>query len=75
VTLTSYYDSNWGGDLDSKTSTTRYVFLFGSTVVNWSNKQQPTIMLSTTKAKYMVVNQAAKKVVWLQRLLNELGFA
>jgi hypothetical protein len=65
VTVTSYYDSNWGGDLDSKKSTTGYVFILGSIVVNCSNKRQPTIVLSITEVEYMVVNQVAKKTVWL----------
>jgi hypothetical protein len=73
--ITSYYDSNWGGDLDSRKSTIGYVFIFGSTIVNWSNKRQPTIMLSITKAKYMLASQAVRDAMWLQRLLNEFGFA
>ncbi len=32
-------------------------------------------MLSTTEAKYMVASQAARKVMWLQRLFNEFEFA
>ncbi len=32
VILTSYYDSNWGGDLDSRKSTIGYTFILGSTI-------------------------------------------
>jgi len=41
------------------------MFILGSTIVNWSNKQQPTIVLSTTEVEYIVVSQVAKEVVWL----------
>jgi hypothetical protein len=65
MTLTSYDDSNWCGDLDSIKSTTGYMFILGSTIVNWSNKRQPTIVLSTTKVEYIVVSQVTKEAMWL----------
>jgi len=51
-----------------------YVFLLGTTTISWSNKRQPIVALSTSKAKYMVDCQATKKIVCIQRLLSELGF-
>jgi len=49
------------------------MFSFGSGVVSWSNKKQPTVALSSTEAKYKGATIAACEVVWLQKLLSDLG--
>jgi hypothetical protein len=41
------------------------MFSFGSGVFSWNNKKQPTIALSSTKAKYIGVVIIACEVVWL----------
>ncbi len=49
------------------------MFSFGSGVVSWSNKKQPTVALSSTEAEYRSAAIAACEVVWLQKLLSDLG--
>jgi hypothetical protein len=49
------------------------MFSFGSGDVSWSNKKQPTVALSSTEAKYRGVAIAACEVIWLQKLLSDLG--
>ncbi len=34
-----FCDSNWGGDIYSKRSTTNYVFLLGETTISWASKK------------------------------------
>jgi len=48
-------------------------FFFGSGAVSWSSKKQPTFALSSTKAEYKGAAIAACEVVWLQKLLSDLG--
>ncbi len=48
-------------------------FFFGSGDVSWSSKKQPTIALSSTEAKYKSAVIIACEVVWLQKLLSDLG--
>lgn len=50
VIFMSYYDMNWGVDLKTKKSTTKYVFLPGPTTISWNNKWQPIMVLSTCQA-------------------------
>ncbi len=50
------------------------MFHLGNIVVNLSSKRQPMITRFTIKAKNMAINQATREAMWLQRLLNELGF-
>jgi hypothetical protein len=48
------------------------MFSFGSGVVNWSSKKQPTLALSSTEAEYRGAAIVACEVVWLQKLLSDL---
>jgi hypothetical protein len=49
------------------------MFSFGSGAISWSSKKQPTVALSNTEAEYRGVAIAACEVVWLQKLLSDLG--
>jgi hypothetical protein len=73
VELTGYSDSDWAGNLDDRRSTTGYAFSIGSGVVSWSSKKQPTVSLSSTEAEYKALCAATCEVVWLRRLLQDVG--
>jgi hypothetical protein len=49
------------------------MFFFGSGAVSWSNKKQPIVALSSTKPEYGGATIVACEVVWLQKLLSNLG--
>jgi len=34
-----YCDADWGGDLEDRRSTTRFVFMIGSGAICWSSKR------------------------------------
>ena len=61
------------GDKDSRRSTTGYVFTVGGTTISWISTLQKVVVLSTTKAYYVVATEASKEVIWLQRFMEELG--
>ncbi|MCO5571475.1 hypothetical protein L7F22_025215 [Adiantum nelumboides] len=48
------------------------MFSFGSDVVTWSSKKEPTVALSSTKAEYKGALVAACEVEWLELLLLDL---
>jgi hypothetical protein len=50
--LIRWVDANWTHDLDTGRSTTWMFFKFGYIPLSWTNKLQPIITLSNTKAKY-----------------------
>jgi len=49
------------------------VFTLARGVVSWLSKLQTIVVLSTTKAEYMVATQACKEAIWIQQLMEELG--
>jgi KUP system potassium uptake protein len=48
--------------------------MMGGGAISWSSKRQPTITLSTTKAKYMANTQATKEAIWMTKFMKELGY-
>ena len=71
--LQGFVDSDWGGSLKERRSTSGYAFIFGGGAVSWKSKKQPTVALSTTEAEYMAATQATKEAIWLRRFLQEIG--
>ncbi|KAH7460549.1 Retrovirus-related Pol polyprotein from transposon TNT 1-94 [Fusarium oxysporum f. sp. matthiolae] len=70
--LLGYTDSGWAGDLETRRSTSGYVFNLGTGAISWSSKRQRTVALSSCEAEYMGQTAAAKEAVWLRGLLQEL---
>ena len=70
--LVGYCDADYAGDIDSRRSTTGYVYKLGGTAISWASKLQQTVALSTTEAEYMAATQAAKEALWLKKLLKDL---
>ncbi len=68
-----YTDTYWAGNVLDRRSTSGFMFSFGNGAINWSSKKQPTIALSSTEAEYIGVTIAACEVIWLQKLLSNLG--
>ena len=55
-----YVDSDYAGDLDSRKSTTGYVFRFAGGPICWKSTLQDVVPLSTIEAKYMAMTVAGK---------------
>nr|KYP46555.1 Retrovirus-related Pol polyprotein from transposon TNT 1-94 [Cajanus cajan] len=72
-TLQGFSDADLGGDLDTRKSTTGYIFTLGRTAVSWKSKLQNRVALSTTEAEYIAISEAAKEMIWLKNFLSELG--
>ncbi|KAE8729726.1 hypothetical protein F3Y22_tig00003403pilonHSYRG00088 [Hibiscus syriacus] len=50
-----YSDSDWGGDIDNRRSTTGFVFFMGDIAFTWMSKKQPIVTLPTCEAEYVDV--------------------
>ncbi len=71
--LVGFSDADWAGDLDTRRSTSGYVFKVGDATVSWCSKKQQTVAKSTTEAEYVALGMAVQETVWLRRLLSDIG--
>lgn len=63
----------YAGDVETRRSTTGYVFLLHGGPVAWGCKRQKCTSLSTTEPEYIAACESTREAVWLKRLLTELG--
>jgi len=45
----------------------------GGTIISSKSKLQGRVSLSIIEAGYVVISEAAKEMIWLKKLLKELG--
>ena len=74
VETVGFVDSDYGSDLDTRRSTTGYVFMLAGGAISWESRRQRTVALSTTEAEYMALTAAIKEAIWCRRFLGDLGF-
>ena len=70
--LICYADASWANDLDTRRSTTGYLFKLNGNLVSWKSQRQPTVALSSTEAEYMSLAAATQEAIWLKRFVEEL---
>ena len=71
--LVGYSDSDLGGDVDSRKSTSGTLFFLGRSPVTWQSQKQKIVALSSCESEYVASATAACQGVWLSRLLAELS--
>ena len=71
--LQGYVDADLVSNIDSRKSTTWFVFTLGGTTISWSSYIQKIVALSTTVAEYVAATEAAKEIIWICSFLDELG--
>ncbi|KAL3633618.1 hypothetical protein CASFOL_022380 [Castilleja foliolosa] len=61
--IVGHVDADWGGDINSRQSTSGYVFtLFGG--AGWMSKRQSVVALYSTEAEYMPLTHYKKSDLW-----------
>ncbi|UYV77601.1 hypothetical protein LAZ67_15001684 [Cordylochernes scorpioides] len=72
TTLIGFSDADFAGDLDTRKSTTGYVFMLNNGPISWCSQKQNCVSLSTTESEYIAASKATKEAIWLRQLLREL---
>ena len=71
--LHGYVDSNFLGDIDSK-SVSGYFFLSGNGLISWTSKRQTTIATSTGHAETNAYFLAVKECIYLRKIASEFAW-
>ena len=67
-------DADIAGDLDSKKSTSSYLFTFVGGAISWQSKLQKCDTLSTTEAEYIATTKTRKDILWMKSFFQGTGF-
>lgn len=73
VQLEGYTDASWADNRDNRRSSQGYCFTLGSGMVSWKGTQSPAVALSSCEAELYGCAAAAQELLWLKRLLADLG--
>jgi hypothetical protein len=70
----SHCDADWAGDINTRRSTTGYVFVLAGGPISWRSRLQPTVALSSTEAEYRAITEAGQELIWLRNMMTRFGF-
>lgn len=73
MTITAYYDADWGADLEDRRSISGHCVFLGPNLVTWGSKKQHTVSRSTTEAEYRSLANLVAEIMWIQSLLQEIN--
>ena len=68
-----YTDFDFQSDIESRKSTSGYVFNLGGGVFSWRSVKQSSIADSTMETEYIAASKATKEAIWLKNFLMDLG--
>ncbi|XP_060670003.1 retrovirus-related Pol polyprotein from transposon RE1 isoform X5 [Ziziphus jujuba] len=72
--LQAYSDADWAGCPDTRRSTTGWCMYLGDALISWKCQKQRKLSKSSIESEYRAMSSACSEIVWLRRLLSELGF-
>jgi len=73
LSVSGYSDADWGAHVDTRRSTTGYVFYLAGGPISWKSKLQPTVALSSTEAEYMALTASAQEAMSLRSLAEDFS--
>ncbi|CAI7851167.1 unnamed protein product [Closterium sp. NIES-53] len=73
IFLTCFTDATWASEKDDSSSVGGYICVVGGGPVSWRSKKQTETALSSVESEYMAMFHGVKEVIWLRRLLEEIG--
>jgi histone deacetylase 1/2 len=73
--VSSFSDADWAGCVDDRRSTGGFAVFLGENLISWTARKQPTVSRSSTEAEYKALANATAEMIWVQKLLTELGIS
>nr|GFA24238.1 copia protein [Tanacetum cinerariifolium] len=74
MSLTAYAYAYHARCQDTRRSTSGSASLLGDKLVSWSSKKQKSIVISSTKVKYIAFSRCCAQILWMRSQLTDYGF-
>lgn len=71
--IAGYFDSDWGGNLKDRRSTSGGCFFVGNNMVAWHSKKQNCISLSTAEAEYVAAGSCCTQMLRMKQMIRDYG--
>ena len=72
--LSGYSDANFARDVDTRRSTSGFIFMIAGARICWQSCAQAIVALSSTEAEYIALAGAAQEAMLLLQVLREFKF-
>lgn len=73
--IEGYTDADWEGDISDRKSTSGYFSFVGGNLVTWRSKKHNVVVLSSAEAEFRGIAKGLCELLWLRRLMSELGLS
>ncbi|CAL1381811.1 unnamed protein product [Linum trigynum] len=73
LTIEAFADADYASCLDTRRSTSGWCVKVGHSFISWRCKKQERVSKSSTEAEYRSMSEVTSELVWLRRLLLDLG--
>ncbi|KAL6318588.1 hypothetical protein AAG906_000666 [Vitis piasezkii] len=70
--IVGYSDSDFVGCLDSRKSTSSYIFMLAGGPISWKSVKQTLIASSTMETEFMACYEASNHEIWLRNFITKL---
>ena len=70
-----YTDADWAGNVSDMKFTSGYFTFVGGNLVTWRSKKKKVVALSSAEAEFRGMAKGLCELLWLRRLLTEIGIA
>jgi hypothetical protein len=65
--VVGYSDSNFAGCIDSRKSTSRYIFLLAGGAISWRSSKQTIVATSTMEAEFIACYEATTHDIMVEK--------
>ena len=68
--IEGYTDADFGGDTETRRSTSGYVYVIAGGALSWSSRKQSTTAVNAQEAEYVAIKYVSKEAIWISRILE-----